>query len=120
MKDHRHASHYFVLPFDLCNEVLRGKYEKLVTGLADKLTGGAVAVFPMRPQVLNLPETENVAPTVELKVFAFSSTIQSPNRSEHAIVNRLKDLLYVPQAKADGTRTNKFRIEAHGLFAPID
>lgn len=119
LKHHHHASHYFALPYDLCNEVLRTKYHKLLQGLADKLSNGTVGVLTMNPRRLNLPEIQNVAPTVELKVFAFSSALRVPDGSAEAILERLKDLLYIPQDKAGGTSADRFRIEAHGLFAAI-
>lgn len=119
IREHHHTtSHFFALPYDHCNEVLRNKFDKLIQGLADMVKSGTVGVITMNPQMLNLPEIQNLAPTVELKIFAFSSALRQPNGSAQQILERLKAQLYISQAKAEGTSADRFRIEAHGLFAP--
>lgn len=118
-KHHHQASHFFALPYDHCNEVLRNKFDKLIQGLADMVKSGTVNVLTLKPQTLNLPEIQNLAPTVELKLFAFSSALRQPNGSAQPILERLKAQLYIPQAKTEGTSADRFRIEAHGLFAPM-
>jgi hypothetical protein len=103
------ARYFFALPHDVCNQLLDGKYQKLVYGL--KRTHN-VSVMEVSVATLPVQEASRVVPTVSLKVFVFR------NDDESAIRESLKELLYV-QAADRKSNTDKFRINAHGLFSPV-
>jgi hypothetical protein len=58
------------------------------------------------------PSVSRIAPTVSLKLFVFR------HDDESAIRESLKEPLYI-QAVDKKSKTDKFRINAHGLFAAV-
>ena len=100
---------FFALPHDVCNQLLDGKYQKLVYGLTRTHN---VSVMDISVATLPVPEASRVLPTVSLKVFVFR------NDDEIGIRESLKEFLYV-QAADRKSDTDKFRINAHGLFSPV-
>jgi len=103
------ARYFFALPHDVCNQLLDGKCQKLVYGLNRTHN---VSVMDVSVATLPVPEASRVVPTVSLKVFVFK------NDDESAIRESLKGFLYV-QAADRKSNTDKFRINAHGLFSPV-
>ncbi|MEP6934126.1 MAG: hypothetical protein ABI988_09325, partial [Nitrospirota bacterium] len=71
-----------------------------------------VSVMDVSVATLPVQEASRVVPTVSLKVYVFR------NDDESAIRESLKALLYV-QAADRKFNTDKFRINAHGLFSPV-
>ena len=109
LDQHPDARYFFVLPHDVCSQLLDGKYRKLAYGLGRTyhVSEAHVAV-----SVLPIPEVDRLTPTTSLKTFAFMEN------DEKSIKERLKELLYV---RAVNTKSKKdmFRLNAHGFFSAI-
>ena len=103
------ARYFFALPHDVCSQLLEGKYQKLVYGLQRTHN---VSVMDVSVATLPVPEASRIAPTVSLKLFVFR------HDDESAIRESLKGLLYI-QAVDKKSKTDKFRLNAHGLFAAV-
>jgi hypothetical protein len=103
------ARYFFALPHDLCSQLLEGKYQKLFYGLQRTHN---ISVMDVSVEALPVPEASRIAPTVSLKIFAFR------HDDENAIRESLKELLYI-QAVDKKSNTDKFRLNAHGLFAAV-
>lgn len=109
LDQHPDARYFFVLPHDMCSQLLDGKYRKLAYGLGRTHHASELNVAA---SVLPIPEVDRLAPTVSLKTFVFMGN------DEKLIKESLKELLYV---RAVNTKSKKdmFRLNAHGFFSGI-
>ena len=110
LDQHPDARYFFVLPHDVCSQLLDGKYRKLAYGLGRNRLASEVNVAA---SVLPIPEADRLAPTVSVKTFVFMEN------DEDTIKESLKELLYV---RAANTKSKKdmFRLNAHGFFSAIN
>jgi hypothetical protein len=110
LDQHPDARYFFVLPHDVCSQLLDEKYRKLAYGLGRTCHASEVNIDA---SVLPIPEADRLAPTVSLKTFIFTGN------EEQLIQESLKELLYV---RAVNTKSKKdmFRLNAHGFFSKIN
>jgi hypothetical protein len=110
LDQHPDARYFFVLPYDVCSQLLDEKYRKLAYGLRQTCHASEVNIDA---SVLPIPEADRLAPTVSLKTFIFTGN------EEQLIQESLKELLYI---RAVNTKSKKdmFRLNAHGFFSAIN
>ena len=109
LEEEPNAKYFFVLPHDVCSQLLEEKYQKLVYGLGRTRHISELGIPATR---LPITEAEHLVPTLSLKAFVFL------DEDEGVIKERLKDLLYV-QTGNRKSKDDKFRLNAHGLFSSL-
>lgn len=109
LDQHPNAQYFFVLPHDVCSQLLDGKYKKLAYGLERTCHPLEVNIAAA---ALPIPEVDRLAPTVSLKTFVFMGS------DEKLIMESLKEILYV-RAVSTNSEKDMFRLNAHGFFSAI-